>query len=137
MKKNHIFAFAGIIIVVAFFAIAALAIAVPKERTTAYEITKSSGDISRTSGNLVEVKMKMRNGVYLFDPLSVNAGDAVRITADMGTISGSYTTVVIPDLNVRKSLTKSDNIIEFTASKAGTFRVTCGMGMATGKLVVK
>ncbi len=83
------------------------------------------------------VQMAMQNGDYILSPARVKVGEPVRLVGNMDSIRGCYTTVVIPGLNIRKTLLSSDNIIEFTPTKTGTFQMTCGMGMAGGQIVVE
>jgi len=133
MEKKHIIASIGLVAIVSFFIIAANAAFVSDTPS----ITGNVVQKAVATGKQVDVKMTMSGGTYIFDPASVNVGDSVRIIADTSKIRGCYSTVVIPDLGVRESVTASDNTIEFVASKAGTFQVTCGMGMADGQFVVK
>lgn len=96
------------------------------------------GASTGASGSSVkEFTLSFSGGSYQPNPITVNKGDTVRLVADMGSILGCYRTVVIPKFGVRKTVSVGDNIIEFTASEAGTFQVTCGMGMAGGSIVVK
>ena len=44
--------------------------------------------------------------------------------------------IVSPQLNIRKTLTEGENIIEFTPTETGNIRFTCSMGMFTGSFIV-
>lgn len=89
------------------------------------------------TASVKEFTLTISNGDYQPNPITVNKGDTVRLVADLNSIKGCYRTVVIPKFGVRKTLSTTDNVIEFVASEAGTFRMTCGMGMAGGSIVVK
>jgi len=89
------------------------------------------------TGPVKEFALSISGGVYQPNPITVNKGDTVRLVADVNSIRGCYSTVVISKFGVRKTVKAGDNIIEFVASEAGTFQVTCGMGMAGGSIVVK
>jgi len=130
MERKHTMAFVGLVAMIVFFVVTAGIAFTGSTDTSNYQ------NVAPT-GRQVSVKMSMSNGVYQFDPAFVNAGDTVKITADMSNIRGCYTSVVIPDMGIRKQLTSSDNTFEFVASMPGTFSVTCSMGMARGNFVVK
>lgn len=83
------------------------------------------------------IALSYQNGIYQPYPITVKVGVPVRLVADMNSITGCMTTVAIPEFGVRKTLSRQDNIIEFTPIKSGTFDFTCGMGMGKGKLVVE
>jgi plastocyanin domain-containing protein len=101
--------------------------------------TVNAADTSSNAvaGDVQVVQMTMQNGDYQLSPARVKVDTPVKIVADMNVVKGCYTTVVIPDLGVRKTLTAAGNTIEFTPTKAGTFRMTCGMNMAGGQIIVE
>jgi len=78
------------------------------------------------------VKMKVEGRNYVLEPSSFKEGIPVRIEADMSKFVGCSQSVVISAFNVRKTLSSSDNIIEFTPDKAGTFNIACSMNMYRG-----
>ena len=63
------------------------------------------------------VKMKVEGRNYVLEPSSFKEGIPVRIEADMSKFVGCSQSVVISAFNVRKTLSSSDNIIEFTPDK--------------------
>lgn len=128
MNKTHLISIIGILIIISFFAFATYNIITPEKTIINQQIS---------SGKEVTIKMTMSEGNYQFEPKEVTLGDKVKIAADMSKIGGCYSTVVIPELNVKKSLSKSDNVMEFIATKSGALEFTCGMGMAGGRLIVK
>jgi plastocyanin len=69
--------------------------------------------------------------------IRVKQGTKVRIVADPSTLTGCMTTVNIDGYGISKYIGAGDNIIEFTADKAGTFPIHCNMGMGNGKLIVE
>ncbi|MFH0836938.1 MAG: hypothetical protein V1870_02310 [Candidatus Aenigmatarchaeota archaeon] len=133
MDKKHILAIIGAVVMVSFFIIAASATITGQ---AAQQNIEQQPTVQST-GKLVEVSVKTSGGNFIFSPASVNVGDKVRLTADMSTVKGCYGTLVIPDIGVRKTFSTTSNTYEFTTTKAGTFPVTCGMGMAGGQFVVK
>jgi len=74
-----------------------------------------------------------------YDPqeIRVRAGDTVRIEADAGTLTGCMSTLVINGMGISKRITSTDNVLEFTAGTPGQYRLTCGMGMGDGLLIVE
>lgn len=73
---------------------------------------------------------------YTPDTIRVRRGIPVELTADRS-LTGCFTTFVIPDLNVWKRFTAADRTLAFTPTRAGTFRFSCAMGMGSGRLVVE
>jgi uncharacterized protein len=74
---------------------------------------------------------------YTPSEIRVKLGTKVRIEGDISTLTGCMTTVNIDGYGISKLMTAGDNVIEFTADKAGTFPIHCNMGMGDGRLVVE
>jgi plastocyanin domain-containing protein len=75
-----------------------------------------------------------------FEPsrLTLRAGVPARLTFVRTTDATCATEVVIPSLNIKRSLPLNQPVdIEFTPQKAGDVAFACGMGMFTGTLVVQ
>ncbi|MBS3142406.1 cupredoxin domain-containing protein [Candidatus Woesearchaeota archaeon] len=87
------------------------------------------------TGDVQEVTLGFGNN-YEPNIITVNQGVPVRITMDMNEVRGCFRSVVIPQLGIRKTFTESDNVLEFTPDKKGTYPFSCAMGMGTGKIVV-
>jgi len=100
-------------------------------------VTASSTPSNAVAGDVQVVQMTMQNGDYQLSPARVKVDTPVKLIGDMNTIRGCYKTVVISELGVRKTLSATANTIEFTPTKAGTFSMTCGMGMAGGQIIVE
>ena len=132
MQKKYIVAILGITVIALFFAISVFALA---GKSNVQIEDKSTGNVA--AGKDVTVKLTMSGYNYVFEPASVNVGDTVKLVADMTKIRGCFSTFVIPDLGIKKTFTSGSNEYTFVASKPGTFRTTCGMGMAGGQFVVK
>jgi plastocyanin len=95
------------------------------------------GTLAPVNNGVQEVAISMQGSRYQPYPIRVKAGIPVRFTVDMNTVKGCYRSIVIPELGVSGRVATGSNIIEFTPSKAGTFRMTCGMGMADGRIIVE
>jgi RND family efflux transporter MFP subunit len=75
-----------------------------------------------------------------FEParLPLRAGVPARLTFVRTTDATCATEVVIPSLNIKRSLPLNQPVdIEFTPNNAGDVAFACGMGMFTGTLVVR
>ena len=88
------------------------------------------------SGNAQIVKMYVENGKYVLEPSSFKISVPVRIEADVSKMPGCSKSIVISAFNIRKTLNASDNVIEFTPDKAGTFNIVCSMNMYKGTFSV-
>ena len=84
-----------------------------------------------------ELGFDWSSGNYEPNEIRVRAGDRVRIEADASTFTGCMSTLVINGMGISKRITSTDNVLEFTASTPGQYRLTCGMGMGNGLLVVE
>lgn len=96
---------------------------------------KTSSQISG-SEDVQIVKLKVQGANYILEPSSIKKGIPVRIEADMSRLSGCSRSIVISAFNIRKTLSSSDNLIEFTPDKAGTFNIACSMNMYRGTFTV-
>ena len=77
------------------------------------------------------IKLSVENGKYVLEPATIKKGP-VRIEADISKMPGCSKSIVISAFNVRKTVTQTDNTIEFNADKAGTFNIACSMNMYKG-----
>jgi plastocyanin domain-containing protein len=98
--------------------------------------TTTGNAILNSNGNVQVVKLSVVNGNYVMNPSQVKMGVPVRIEADLANMPGCSKSFVIPSFNVRKTFTSTDNTVEFTPDKAGTFNVMCSMNMYKGTLTV-
>lgn len=96
----------------------------------------AAGPGSATTGNVQQATLALIDFRFTLSPNKIIKGVPVRVTVDASTLSGCMTTVVIRDFGVIKHITPSDNIIEFTPDKTGTFWITCSMGMGPGSFEV-
>ena len=71
---------------------------------------------------------------YKFSTDTVKVGEPVRITADVDTLKGCYRYIQVPEYDISKYVTNSDNTVEFTPTQAGEILFTCSMGMGTATL---
>jgi uncharacterized protein len=100
--------------------------------------TTNTGNTA-TSGSNAEVQtavLQYKNYEYKLTPNTLKKGIPVKITVDTNTVVGCMRDIVIADFNVRKSVTPTDNIIEFTPDKDGTFWIVCSMNMGRGTFSV-
>ncbi|MEM4359447.1 MAG: cupredoxin domain-containing protein [Candidatus Bilamarchaeaceae archaeon] len=83
------------------------------------------------------VQLTINGGVYSPQIIRTRVGQRVRIEADPNAFVGCMRTLVIHGLNVTKRISAGDNIVEFTPTKAGQYRISCSMGMGNGLLIVE
>lgn len=91
----------------------------------------------RVKNGVQEVTLSVQGANYMPNPIRVKKGIPVRLVADMNSLRGCSRSIVISEFGIRKVLSTSDNTIEFTPSKSGTFDFSCSMGMYRGKIVVE
>jgi plastocyanin len=89
------------------------------------------------SGTTQTFTLGYKNGRYNPSEIRVNLGTKVRIEGDPNTLRGCMLVVNIEGYGISKPIRTGDNVIEFTADKAGTFPIYCNMGIGDGRLVVE
>lgn len=98
---------------------------------------QDSGVAPAVIGGVQQVAMKVTSYGYEPQNLTIKAGLPVRWIVDGAGAQGCTSQLVIPDLNVVKTLSRGQNIIEFTApSRPGQLAFSCSMGMVRGSFTV-
>ncbi len=83
------------------------------------------------------VELAVTDGGLAPAEVKVARGEAVHLGITRKTDHTCMTEVVISDVGVKQALPFNKTVwVDFTPSKAGSFRILCGMGMDYGKLVV-
>ncbi|MCX6816071.1 MAG: cupredoxin domain-containing protein [Candidatus Aenigmarchaeota archaeon] len=139
IKKSHVLAFVGAVIMISVFVFAASAMVSPNDQQNAYQQSPASNPVT---GQVVQdgkqvVTLTMQGSTYNPNPIRLKKGVPVEITVDMNSVQGCMRGIQIPVFNVRKTVTPTDNTITFTPDKAGTFGFSCFMGMGKGQIVVE
>ncbi len=97
----------------------------------------SSGTLATVTNGVQTVQLSVKGTNYYPNPIRVKIGIPVQLVADINNMPGCSKSIVIPEFGVRKSVSTSDNIIEFTPNKSGTFQFSCSMGMYHGQIIVE
>ncbi len=97
----------------------------------------AGGQLAPANNGVQEVTLTVQGGTYYPNPIRVKKGVPVKITADLGSVRGCASGIVMPDFGIRKNVRAGDNTIEFTPDKSGTFDFSCSMGMYRGQIVVE
>lgn len=82
------------------------------------------------------IRMSVTASGYKPSALTVKAGIPVRWEIDGNGAGGCTRDIVVPSLNIEKTLTKGTNLITFTPKTPGTIPFSCGMGMVQGTIRV-
>jgi copper chaperone CopZ/plastocyanin len=98
---------------------------------------KSSVNLAAATNDVQTVKLSVQGSNYYPNPIRVKKGIPVQLVADINNMSGCSRNIVIPEFGVRKVVSTTDNVIEFTPDKSGTFNFSCSMGMYLGQIVVE
>lgn len=107
--------------------LAALALATPAARAA----DKAPAGKART------IELALTDDGLAPSEVKVAKGEAVHLGITRKTDKTCMTEVVISEVGVKRPLPLNKTVYaDFMASKAGTFRILCGMGMEFGKLVV-
>jgi hypothetical protein len=99
-------------------------------------VLPSNTGTASTSADVQIVNMKVSGSQYILTPNVVKKGVTVRLVADMSSMPGCSKAFTIPDFGVQKYFSASDNTVEFTPTKDGTFKVACTMNMYRGTFAV-
>lgn len=82
----------------------------------------------------VVVSLSVKGSSYILEPSVFDVGVPVKLVGS--SLPGCSRSVVIPDFNVRKVLSESDNSVTFVPSKTGKFKISCSMNMYQGSFSV-
>lgn len=88
------------------------------------------------AGESITIQIKVVNGRYDPNVITVKQGTKVRLELDRGSFVGCMSTFNIWGLNIRQNV-QQNNIVEFVADKPGTYKTSCPMGMGDGKFIVE
>ncbi len=94
------------------------------------------GSAPTISNGVQEVSMKVTRAGYEPSDLTIKAGVPVKWLIDGSGAFGCTSQIVIPDLNITKSLTQGINEVTFTAPNPGRLAFSCSMGMVRGSFNV-
>jgi len=141
LNKLEVF---GILAIVAFLTLAGLSIVLktapavpsPVELQSTPSPTIQATPTPVVQESVKTVQLAVKGGYYEPRTITVAKGTRLRIEADASTFGGCMTTILFPDFGVSKRITASDNVVEFTPDKVGSFQFHCPMGMGQGTLVV-
>ncbi len=88
------------------------------------------------NGETQKVVLSMKDLNYYPNEIRVKAGQPVSISLDES-VTGCLRSFTIKELGVSKYVRTSQETIDFTPTKKGTFRFACVMGMGYGKIIVE
>ncbi|HCP08447.1 MAG TPA: hypothetical protein DIT25_01460 [Candidatus Moranbacteria bacterium] len=103
-------------------------------------VTDNSGDQgnqNQIKGEFQTVEMRVTNSGFSPNTLRVKKGVPVRWVIKGDQVSSCTNRIIIPSLKISKNISKGDNIVEFTPTKAGEIPFSCWMGMVRGKFIVE
>lgn len=96
----------------------------------------SSAAYKTGANGVVEVPLVIENGEYEPATLKIPADKPVQIVVDRREDSSCSKYLVFPQLGIKQALADNGTtIVNLPATKAGTYTMTCGMGMMQGTLV--
>jgi uncharacterized protein len=82
------------------------------------------------------INMDLTYDGYQPNVLKIKEGVKVRWVINAREISGCTREIILHDYNIRKSLVRGENIIEFMPREKGEIKFSCGMQMVWGKFIV-
>src|SRR3989338_595587 len=74
---------------------------------------------------------------YYPEIITVKANKKVQIVGYTTRLNGCFRSLVIPEFDINGQFLDTNNKIEFTPTKTGTFGFGCAMGMGKGTLIVE
>jgi len=97
----------------------------------------SGGTLAPVNNGVQGITLSVQGSTYYPNPIRVKKGIPVRLVADIASMPGCSKSIVMPDFGVRKTVSASGNVIEFTPQQSGTFGFSCSMNMYRGTIVVE
>ena len=104
-----------------------------------HEAVASGVEPSYTTGDdgVVEVRLSVANARFAPSDLQIPAGKPVRLIVDRPDANPCSKQLVLPGLGIKRDLPDNGTAtIDIPATDKGTFTMTCGMGMMSGRLIV-
>ena len=99
--------------------------------------TASAAQYKTAPDGVVEIPITIQNTRFIPETVSIPADRPVRLVVDRKEANACSAQLALPQLGVLANL--ADNavtVVNVPATKAGTYTLTCGMGMMSGSLVV-
>ncbi|OGI12672.1 hypothetical protein A3K64_03795 [Candidatus Micrarchaeota archaeon RBG_16_36_9] len=97
----------------------------------------SNSNLATVTNGVQVIQLSVQGANYYPNPIRVKKDIPVQLIADINNMPGCSKSIVIPEFGITKSVSTSDNKIEFTPSKSGTFQFSCSMGMYLGQIIVE
>lgn len=108
--------------------------------TTKKEATTADNNLSQNSNTSAEVQtvsMKITASGFQPNVIKIKKGIPVRWVIDGQNVTSCTSKIIIPSLNISKSISSGQNIINFTPAASGDMPFSCWMGMVRGKFIVE
>lgn len=83
------------------------------------------------------VEMHVLSSGFSPATLKIKKGVPVKWVIKGDQVTGCTNKIIVPSLNISKSLKSGDNVVEFTPKTTGTIPFSCWMGMVQGKFIVE
>ena len=103
----------------------------PKSTASA-NINSIEFDYSNVKSGAQIIKMNQNSNGYEPNVFTIKKGVPVRWVINSKSPLSCATSLIVPTLNIRKSLSLGENIIEFIPREEGSIRLSCSMGMFRG-----
>ena len=100
-------------------------------KNSSQEITPTDPNVTLENGVQV-VRMTEGNSGYSPNSFSIKKDIPVKWIIDAKAPYSCASSIIVPSLNISRTLKAGENIIEFTPSKVGKISFSCSMGMYTG-----
>lgn len=98
-------------------------------------ISTSGENVAEINGDEQIVRISALASAYSPKTIYVQKGIKVKLIIDGETLTSCNSEVIFPSLDIRKRLSKGENVIEFTP-KEGDINFSCWMGMKRGQIKV-
>lgn len=90
-----------------------------------------------TTGDVQIVEMQVDYNGFTPNVIKIKKDIPVKWIINGVQVSGCSNKIIVPDLNISKSIIKGENIVEFTPQDVGSISFSCWMGMIRGKFIVE
>ncbi|OGF30895.1 hypothetical protein A2533_03070 [Candidatus Falkowbacteria bacterium RIFOXYD2_FULL_35_9] len=99
--------------------------------------SKTEGQVQISNSDVQRIKMEIDFNGFSPNVFRIKKDVPVEWVINAKRLSGCTSEIIIPSMNFRKKLEAGENLIKFTATKAGTVNFSCWMGMVRGKFIVE
>jgi len=126
-----------IAIISALFVVALIVVSFSIFGHATSSVSNVDANVVASQDGVQTATLRVSGSKYILEPSTFKKDVPVKIIANINSMPGCSKAVTIPAFGIFKYVDNKDNIIAFTPTKIGTFKIACSMSMYTGTFTVE